>query len=84
MIRQLEKLFDDKIRPALAGHGGNVQIIDIDNNKVFVKLIGGCQGCSASKATLKGGIEETIKKHFTDIEEVVDLTDHLSGENPYM
>ena len=83
MIRQLEKLFDEQIRPALASHGGNVEIVDVDNNKLFVKFVGGCQGCSASKATLKGGVEETVKKQFSDIHEVVDLTDHQAGENPY-
>ncbi|MCB9092170.1 MAG: NifU family protein [Halobacteriovoraceae bacterium] len=84
MIRQVEKIFDLQIRPVLAQHGGNVEIIDIDNNKLFVKLTGGCQGCAASRATLKQGIEKIILQKFPELEEVVDLTDHQSGENPYM
>jgi Fe/S biogenesis protein NfuA len=84
MLMQLEKLFDQQIRPALAQHGGNVEIVDVDNDKLFVKFYGGCQGCSSSKATLKGGIEQLIKQHFPDITEVVDVTDHQSGTNPYM
>lgn len=84
MINKIEKLFDTQIRPALAQHGGNVEIIDIDNNKLFIKFYGGCQGCSSSKATLSGGIEQLVKQHFPDIEEVVDLTDHTTGTNPYM
>jgi Fe-S cluster biogenesis protein NfuA len=83
MIRQVEKLLDEQIRPALAAHGGNVELLDIDNNKVFVKLSGGCQGCSSSQATLSDGIARLIKQHFPDIEDVVDLTDHDNGENPY-
>ncbi len=83
MIRKLEKIFDDQIRPALAAHGGGVEVIDVDNNKVYLKLFGGCQGCSSSTATLKEGIERLIKQNFPDIDEVVDLTDHTSGENPY-
>jgi Fe-S cluster biogenesis protein NfuA len=84
MIMQIEKLFDDKIRPALAQHGGNVEVVDVDNDVLFVKLVGGCQGCSSSKATLKGGIEQVVKKNFPNIIDIVDLTDHDSGENPYM
>jgi Fe-S cluster biogenesis protein NfuA len=84
MIAQIEKLFDSQIRPALAQHGGNVEIIDVDNNKLFVKFFGGCQGCSSSKATLKGGIEQLIKQNFPDIDEVIDVTDHEQGSNPYM
>lgn len=84
MFSKIETLFDEKIRPALAQHGGNVEVVDIDNDILFVKLVGGCQGCSSSKATLTGGIEQVIKKHFPEIKEIVDLTDHQSGENPYM
>lgn len=84
MILQIEKILDEQVRPALAQHGGNVEVVDVDNNKLFVKLVGGCQGCSSSRATLKGGIEQLIKSHFPTIIEVVDLTDHTTGENPYM
>jgi Fe-S cluster biogenesis protein NfuA len=84
MIAQLEKLFDQQIRPALAQHGGNVEIVDVDNDILYVRFFGGCQGCSSSKATLKGGIEQLIKQNYPDIKEVVDLTDHATGTNPYM
>lgn len=84
MLRKLEILFDEQVRPALAAHGGGVEIIDIDNNKLFVRLSGGCQGCSSSTATLKQGIQTLVKQHFPEITEVVDLTDHETGENPYM
>ncbi len=84
MIANIETLFDEQVRPSLASHGGNVEIIDLDNHKLFVKLHGGCQGCSSSKLTLKDGIEQLVKKNFPDIHEIVDLTDHNLGENPYM
>jgi Fe-S cluster biogenesis protein NfuA len=84
MMKKLEILFDEQVRPALAAHGGNVEIIDLDNDKLFVRLSGGCQGCSSSKATLKDGIQTLVKQNFPMITEVIDLTDHVSGENPYM
>ncbi len=85
MIRKIEKTLDDQIRPALASHGGNIEVVDFDNNKLFVKLTGGCQGCSSSRATLKDGIERMLKTKYPDfIDEVVDLTDHAAGENPFM
>ena len=83
MIRKMEKLLDEMIRPSLAGHGGNVELIDIDNDRVFIKLTGGCQGCMASQMTLKQGIERIIKGNFPDIIEVIDLTNHQDGTNPY-
>lgn len=85
MIRQIEKVLDDQIRPALASHGGDIEVIDYDNQKLFVKLTGGCQGCSSSKATLKDGIERLLIGKFPEmITEVVDLTDHAAGDNPFM
>jgi Fe-S cluster biogenesis protein NfuA len=85
MIRQIEKILDDQIRPALASHGGDIEVIDFDNKKLFVKLTGGCQGCSSSKATLKDGIERLLIGKFPEmITEVVDLTDHAAGDNPFM
>ncbi|EQC52467.1 NifU family protein [Bacteriovorax sp. DB6_IX] len=84
MIRKIESILDEQVRPALAAHGGNVEVVDVDNNKLFIKLQGGCQGCSSSSATVKDGIQRLIQQTFPDIEEVVDLTEHDKGENPFM
>ncbi len=84
MIHQIEKLFDEQVRPALAAHGGNAEIIDMDNGKLFLKLTGGCQGCSSSSATIKDGIKKLVLAHFPEVEDIVDMTDHQSGTNPYM
>lgn len=85
MIRKIEKVLDEQIRPALASHGGNIEVVDFDNQKLFVKLSGGCQGCSSSKATLKDGIERLLVSKFPEyVKEVVDLTDHMAGDSPYM
>lgn len=67
MLRQIEKLLEEKIRPGLKGHNGDVELIDVDNDRVFIKLLGGCQGCMASKMTLKQGIEQIIKQSFPEI-----------------
>lgn len=84
MLIQLEKVLNNQIRPILHQHGGNIELVDVDNDKVYVKFVGGCQGCSSSQATLRGGVERLIKEEFPFIEEVVDITDHKQGENPYM
>lgn len=84
MLHLVEQVLDEQIRPALAQHGGNVEVVDLDNSTLFIKFFGGCQGCSSSKATLKGGIERVIKQSFPEIESVIDMTDHTQGDNPYM
>ncbi len=85
MINRIEKVLDEQIRPALASHGGDIIVVDFDSQKLFVKLEGGCQGCSSSKATLKDGIEKLLITKFPGmVEEVVDLTDHAAGDKPFM
>ncbi len=85
MLHHIEKVLDEQIRPALASHGGDIEVVDYENNKLYVKLTGGCQGCSSSSATLKEGIERLLLGQFPEfIEELVDMTDHSSGANPFM
>ncbi len=50
---------------------------------MVVRLGGGCQGCGMAKATVTAGIEQTIVEQIPSITQVVDVTDHRSGENPY-
>lgn len=83
MRRQIIQVIDELINPAVAGHGGAVHFEDFVNNTVFIRFSGGCQGCSASSATLKNGIDRLIREEFPTIDGVVDVTDHEAGTNPY-
>jgi Fe-S cluster biogenesis protein NfuA len=52
----------DTIRPSLMADGGNVELVDIDDGVVKLRLIGSCSSCSSSTMTLKMGIERALKK----------------------
>ena len=80
---KVQELIDSMINPAVAGHGGFVDLIDVKDNKVYLTMGGGCQGCGAADVTLKSGIERLIKEELPEVEEVLDTTDHASGANPY-
>jgi Fe/S biogenesis protein NfuA len=54
---RVQDLIDNMINPAVAGHGGWVELIDVQDNRVYVQMGGGCQGCGAANFTLKAGIE---------------------------
>ena len=84
MRRQIKKVIQDQISPAIAGHGGAVELVDYMDQNIFLRLTGGCQGCAASTATLRNGIERILRENFPeDINEIIDVTDHDAGENPY-
>ncbi|MGI9183191.1 MAG: NifU family protein [Longimicrobiaceae bacterium] len=50
---------------------------------LYLRMSGGCQGCAASAATLRMGIERMVKESIPEIQGVVDVTDHTAGVNPY-
>ena len=79
----IRDLLDRNINPALAQHGGWVELIDVQRNNVFLRLGGGCQGCGAADITLKQGIEKAIRELVPKVGEILDTTDHASGRNPY-
>lgn len=80
---QVQALLDQQINPQIAAHGGFVKLLNIEDSKAYVEMGGGCQGCGMSKVTLKHGIETTIKDNIPEIFEVLDVTDHAAGTNPY-
>lgn len=64
----------EEIRPFLLNDGGNISLVDIENDTlVKVRLEGNCVGCTVNQMTLKSGVEMTIKKHAPQIEEVVNI-----------
>ena len=81
---QVQQVLDKDINPMVASHGGKVSLVDLTQDTVYVRLEGGCQGCSSSKATLQQGVEVAIKRALPNIQNVIDVTDHASGHNPYM
>ena len=80
---RVQALLDNSINPAVAGHGGYIELIDVKDNTVYIQMSGGCQGCGAADVTLKSGIERLLREELPEIEEVLDTTDHASGSNPY-
>ncbi|GMU21187.1 MAG: nitrogen-fixing protein NifU [Phycisphaerae bacterium] len=62
----------DRIRPAVQGDGGDIELVDVDENgRVSVRLHGACIGCPSSTMTLKFGIERNLKELIPEVSEVV-------------
>jgi len=80
---KVQYLIDHKINPGVAVHAGFVDLIDVKDNNVYIRLGGGCQGCGAADFTLRQGIEAIIRKEVPEIRHILDITDHAAGMNPY-
>ena len=63
----------DEIRPFLINDGGDIVLIEIKNNIVYVKLLGNCSVCRINSSTMRLGVDNTIKKHAPEITEVINL-----------
>ena len=81
--QKIQELIDTRINPSVASHGGNIQLLDVTEDSVYVHMGGGCQGCGQASATLKQGVQTMIQEEFPEIVNVIDTTDHAAGTNPY-
>lgn len=77
-------LFEAEINPAVARHGGTVELVDVQDAMVLLRMGGGCQGCGMADVTLRQGIEVLLKKRVPEIRGLIDVTDHSAGSNPYV
>ena len=83
LAERVQQVIDEVINPGIAAHGGFVELVDVSDDSIYIRMGGGCQGCAASAATLRMGIERMVKENVPEIEHIMDVTDHTAGANPY-
>lgn len=83
VAQAVQDVLDREINPAVAGHGGMVDLVSVNEGTAVLSFGGGCQGCGMVDVTLKQGVEVAIVNAVPEITEVRDVTDHTAGENPY-
>lgn len=70
MLEKVEAALE-QIRPVLLADGGDVELVDVKDGVVTVRLRGACSGCPMATMTLKSGIEQVLKEKVPEIKEVV-------------
>jgi Fe/S biogenesis protein NfuA len=83
MAERVQRVIDEVINPGIAAHGGFVELVDVSEDTLYLRMGGGCQGCAASAATLRQGIERMVREQVPEIQDIIDVTDHTAGANPY-
>jgi Fe/S biogenesis protein NfuA len=76
-------VLDEQVNPSIAAHGGRADLVAVEGASIYLRLSGGCQGCGMAKATLSQGIEVILREAIPEIADIVDVTDHADGTNPY-
>ena len=83
LAERVQAVFDELVNPRIAAHGGAVELVDVADDVIYVRMTGGCQGCAASALTLRQGIDRMVREEIPEVRDIVDLTDHEAGVNPY-
>jgi Fe/S biogenesis protein NfuA len=83
VAQRLLQVLNEQINPAIAAHGGRADLVAVDDDTAYLRLSGGCAGCGMAAVTLSQGIEVAIRESVPEIANIVDVTDHASGTNPY-
>lgn len=81
---RVRDVLETQVNPAIAAHGGMISLVDVENTDVYVEMSGGCQGCALSRMTLRQGVERMLREAVPELTAVHDITDHASGDNPYL
>ncbi len=83
LAEKVTQVLSEQVNPAIAAHGGAAELVSVDDDTAYLRLMGGCQGCGMAQVTLKQGIERILTEAIPELVSVVDVTDHASGEDPY-
>ena len=81
--KAIQQLLDEHINPQVASHGGHIDLVDVRDDTAYIRMGGGCQGCGMANVTLKQGVAKAIQAQVPTIINVLDVTDHGGGTNPY-
>ncbi len=83
LARRVVAVLDEVINPQIAAHGGYAELVGVAGTTAFLRLGGGCQGCGLAQVTLSQGIVVAIQDAVPEIDDVVDITAHEAGTDPY-
>ena len=67
------ELFEDMVRPALQADGGDIELVNVEDNDVYVRLTGACRSCPSSTITMKQGIERLLREEFPQFENLIQV-----------
>jgi Fe/S biogenesis protein NfuA len=80
---RVKHVIEFQINPSIAGHGGAVTLVDVRDDVIYLEMQGGCQGCGMAAVTLAQGIRRILLEALPEVRDIVDVTNHNAGANPY-
>jgi len=69
----VQLILDDMVRPALQGDGGDITLLKVEDNDIYVRLVGACSTCPSSIMTMKMGVESLLREEFPAMRELIQV-----------
>jgi len=71
----VQEILDDDVRPALQMDGGDIELVKVENENIYVRLVGACSTCPSSVMTMRMGVENLLREEFPSLNELIEVTD---------
>lgn len=73
-IEEIEKVLDERVRPDLSLHGGDIRVEKLEDGVLHVRMLGHCSGCPSAELTMENLVNTELKEAFSDLKQVVLVT----------
>ena len=83
IITEIKELIQERVKPAVAGHGGNIEFLEFNDGRLLLELGGACSGCAGSTMTLKMGVEGILSEMIPEVKGVEGFDDPFSQVDPF-
>ena len=76
---EVQEVLDEDVRPALQMDGGDIQLVKIEDNNIYVRLVGACSTCPSSVMTMRMGVENLLREEFPALNELIEVQDEMAS-----
>ena len=71
----VQEVLDDDVRPALQMDGGDIELVKVEDENIYVRLVGACSTCPSSVMTMRMGVENLLREEFPSLKELIEVND---------
>jgi Fe-S cluster biogenesis protein NfuA len=72
---EVQEVLDDDVRPALQMDGGDIELVKVEDDNIYVRLVGACSTCPSSVMTMRMGVENLLREEFPSLKELIEVND---------
>jgi len=83
IVKDIKQVLEDKVKPAVAQHGGTINFLSFDEGIATLEMAGSCSGCAMSKITLQNSVEGMLKHYVPEVSSIVGRDDESAKEQGY-